>query len=69
MKKLVSKTLANSPMTEARKKKLKALAAQPDGSIDLLLEERRAKSVLPASKAAIDGKVGRRCGGVVKAAG
>ena len=35
MKKLVSKTLASSPLTEARKKKLKALAAEPDTAIDL----------------------------------
>ena len=35
MKKLVSKTLAISPMTAARRKRLKALAAQPDAAIDL----------------------------------
>ena len=34
-KKLVSKTLASSPMTAARRKMLKALAAQPDAAIDL----------------------------------
>ena len=64
-------------MTEARKMKLTALAAQPDAAIDLTeipeLPESFWKNAvrnpfLPANKAAIDGKVGRRCGGVVKAA-
>jgi uncharacterized protein (DUF4415 family) len=35
MKKLVRKTLANSPMTAARRRKLAHLAAQPDSKIDL----------------------------------
>jgi uncharacterized DUF497 family protein len=35
MKKLISKTLANSPMTAARKRRLAQLAAQPDSKIDL----------------------------------
>ncbi len=34
MKKLVSKTLASSPMTSVRKRKLGQLAAQPDAMID-----------------------------------
>ena len=35
MKKLVTKTLAESPLTAARKRKLAQLAARPDSEIDL----------------------------------
>ena len=78
MTKPVRKTLAESPMTPARKRKLAQLSERPDSEIDFsdipplkdkLLEECRPKSVLPSGEAATHGAFGRRCGGLAASSG
>ena len=71
-------TLADRPMTPARKRKLTRVAAEADSQIDFseippahgeVLEERCPQSLPPPSPTAAHGAVGRRRGGLAPAPG
>ena len=78
MSRLVRRTLADSPMTPARKRKLARLVERPDSEIDFseippltesFWKKRRPQSFLSACETAAHGTPGRRCGGLAPPAG